>query len=113
MGCHQWSAIRILYMLGPMVSPISVNSGRRLNRKTEKVEERNKAYYAKFPEDVERVKKIMQYLTENKVSLPSGYLTPSRFQQLGIVFGFHGEYPSRNSRSIHFNIDRRSRYFAR
>lgn len=62
-----------------------------LTIKTEKVEERNKAYYAKFPEDAERVKKIMQYLTENKVALPSGQLTPRRFQQLGLIFGFHGK----------------------
>lgn len=57
----------------------------------EKVIERNQAYYSKFPEDVKRVKKIMQYLTENKISLASGYLTPARFQQLGIIFGFHGK----------------------
>lgn len=60
-----------------------------------KVKERNEAYYEKYPEDVERVKTIMQYLTENKVVLPSGLLTPSRFQQLGILFGFHGKVPRR------------------
>ncbi|KAJ5168740.1 Proline iminopeptidase [Penicillium canariense] len=59
-------------------------------RTYEKVVERNEAYYAKFPEDAERVKKIMQYLAANQVALPSGWLTPARFQQLGIVFGFHG-----------------------
>lgn len=63
------------------------------NQLIEKVDQRNQAYYAKFPEDVERVKKIMQYLTANQVALPSGWLTPARFQQLGIVFGFHGKYP--------------------
>ncbi|KAJ5720884.1 Proline iminopeptidase [Penicillium malachiteum] len=59
-------------------------------RTYEKVMQRNKAYYEKFPEDVERVKKIMAYLTNNQVALPSGSLTPARFQQLGIIFGFHG-----------------------
>ncbi|KAF3388994.1 Proline iminopeptidase [Penicillium rolfsii] len=59
-------------------------------RTYEKVLERNEAYYAKFPEDVERVREIMRYLAANKVALPSGWLTPARFQQLGIVFGFHG-----------------------
>ncbi|KAJ5826085.1 Proline iminopeptidase [Penicillium riverlandense] len=58
-------------------------------RTYEKVEERNTAYYAKFPEDVERVKNIIQYLKENRPALPSGTLTPARFQQLGIVFGLH------------------------
>lgn len=61
---------------------------------TEKVAERNQAYYAKFPEDVQRVKKIMNYLAANQVSLPSGWLTPARFQQLGIMFGFHGKNAS-------------------
>lgn len=64
---------------------------RDIDTETEKVKERNEAYYQKFPEDVDRVKNIMQYLTQNKVALPSGVLTPSRFQQLGIMFGFHGK----------------------
>jgi proline iminopeptidase len=49
------------------------------------------AYYSKFPEDVDRVKSIMQYLKENNVSVPSGKLSPERFQQLGLVFGMHGK----------------------
>lgn len=58
-----------------------------------KVQERNKAYYAKFPEDVERVKDILDHLKANKVLLPSnGTLTPARFQQLGIFLGMHGTY---------------------
>ncbi|KAA8644230.1 proline iminopeptidase [Aspergillus tanneri] len=56
----------------------------------EKVVERNKAYYAKFPEDVDRVKQIIKYLQTNLVRVPSGALTPERFQQLGIMFGMHG-----------------------
>ncbi|KAJ5460630.1 Proline iminopeptidase [Penicillium daleae] len=59
-------------------------------RTYEKVLERNEAYYAKFPEDVERVREIMRYLAANQVALPSGWLTPARFQQLGLIFGFHG-----------------------
>lgn len=59
--------------------------------KAEKVKERNEAYYAKFPEDAYRIKKIIEYLTETPVSVPSGKLTPARFQQLGILFGFHGK----------------------
>lgn len=58
--------------------------------RTEKVEERNQAYYAKFPEDIERVKRIMNHLGTNSVALSSGLLTPARFQQLGILFGFQG-----------------------
>lgn len=60
------------------------------NLKAEKVEQRNKAYYSKYPEDASRVKQIYQYLQENTVSLPLGRLTTSRIQQLGILFGMHG-----------------------
>ncbi|GAB1215319.1 hypothetical protein ATERTT37_004505 [Aspergillus terreus] len=55
----------------------------------EKVEQRNQAYYAKFPEDIERVRRIVQYLSANDITIPSGKLTPERFQQLGILFGMH------------------------
>ncbi|KAK5114290.1 hypothetical protein LTR62_002541 [Meristemomyces frigidus] len=59
-----------------------------------KVIERNEAYYAKFPEDVGRVKTIMAYLSrfgDGKIKLPSeGTLTRRRFAQLGIMLGFHG-----------------------
>ncbi|KAM0101481.1 hypothetical protein ACP6JE_003898 [Aspergillus fumigatus] len=58
-------------------------------RTYEKVKERNDAYYTKFPEDVDRVKKLVQYLKENRVTVPSGTLTPERIQQLGIMFGMH------------------------
>lgn len=64
--------------------------GRRLIQETEKVVERNEIFYEKFPDDVDRVKKIFQYLKENKPRLPSGVLTPERFQQLGINFGGYG-----------------------
>lgn len=59
-----------------------------------KVIERNEAYYLKFPEDVQRVKTIMNYLGrfgDGKIKLPSeGSLTRNRFQQLGLLLGFHG-----------------------
>lgn len=57
----------------------------------EKVVERNEAYYQKFPEDADRVKRIVQYLQQNKPRLGAGVLTAERFQQIGITFGVHGE----------------------
>lgn len=64
---------------------------RRLYRK---VAQRNQAYYAKYPEDIARVRTIMNYLQrfgDGKIKLPSeGRLTRRRFQQLGIMFGTHG-----------------------
>ncbi|KAK6517378.1 hypothetical protein TWF281_004034 [Arthrobotrys megalospora] len=53
--------------------------------------ERNTAYYAKYPKDIERVKEIAKYLSENVVKLPNGgTLTLDRFRDLGISFGMHG-----------------------
>jgi len=64
---------------------------RRLHRK---VVARNEAYYAKYPEDVARVKAIVRYIQrwgDGVVRLPSeGKLTARRFQQIGINLGFHG-----------------------
>ena len=59
-------------------------------RTFKKVTERNEVYYKKFPEDVERVKQIVQFLRKNTIRLPSGAsLSARRVQQLGIMFGFH------------------------
>ena len=59
-----------------------------------KVIQRNQAYYNKYPEDVARVKTIMNYLKrfgDGKIKLPSeGTLTRRRFRMLGLAFGGHG-----------------------
>lgn len=59
-----------------------------------KVAQRNEAYYTKYPDDVDRVRAILNYLKrfgDGKIKLPSeGTLTRRRFRQLGIMFGAHG-----------------------
>lgn len=59
-----------------------------------KVIQRNKAYYEKFPEDVERIKTIVRFLRrfgDATVRLPlEGALSARRFLQLGLGFGGHG-----------------------
>ena len=58
-----------------------------------RVLKRNKLYYSKYPKDIERVRAIHAYLSENKVTLPNGgTLSARRFLQLGIQFGFSGGY---------------------
>ncbi|KAI1382219.1 alpha/beta-hydrolase [Hypoxylon crocopeplum] len=57
--------------------------------------ERNKAYYKKFPEDVETVKwiaeKIRELGGEKGVPLPAGgFLTVPRLMTVGLNFGAHG-----------------------
>lgn len=61
-----------------------------------KVQERNRAYFKKFPGDEEKVRMILDYLitkesTNGGVVLSGGgKLTAERFMQMGISFGFHG-----------------------
>ncbi|KAJ2509122.1 hypothetical protein IWW47_000165 [Coemansia sp. RSA 2052] len=56
---------------------------------------RNKQYYERFPRDVARVRSIMEHLNAVDVVLPDGgRLSPRRFQQLGISFGFTGGFDS-------------------
>ncbi|KAJ6782079.1 hypothetical protein PWT90_03157 [Aphanocladium album] len=57
---------------------------------------RNKLYYKKFPEDVERVKKLAAYIeSQGGVALPAGgTLTVARLMTIGISFGMHDGFDS-------------------
>ena len=63
-----------------------------------KLAERNAKYYAKYPEDKQRMRTIMRYLhrmktedEDNAVRMPAGgLLTTDRFRSIGISFGGHG-----------------------
>jgi len=53
-----------------------------------RVIDKNRLYYERYPDDVGRVREIVDHLTSREVSLPSGdRVSPRRFQQLGIAFG--------------------------
>jgi pimeloyl-ACP methyl ester carboxylesterase len=73
--------------------PLSASPDDIYKRTFAKLIQRNKSYYAKFPEDVQRVKDILRLLKrfgDNTVRLPSeGALSARRFLQLGIAFGMH------------------------
>jgi pimeloyl-ACP methyl ester carboxylesterase len=85
--------LREAFLFGGL-QPLVKNPDDVYRRLYRKVAERNKAYYEKYPEDVERVRRIMFYLKrfgDGKIKLPSeGTLTRRRFRQLGIAFGAHG-----------------------
>jgi pimeloyl-ACP methyl ester carboxylesterase len=60
-----------------------------------RVKSRNEAYYEKYPEDVDRVVRIVRLLsrfgdTTVRVQGGEGYMSARRFLQLGISFGKHG-----------------------
>lgn len=68
-------------------------SATQANFKIGKVEERNRAYYKKYPLDVQRVKGIAYFLASQQVTLPAGgTLSLLRLRQLGMHFGAHGKY---------------------
>ncbi|KAF1993286.1 proline iminopeptidase [Amniculicola lignicola CBS 123094] len=61
----------------------------------QRVKSRNEKYYSKYPEDVKRVKRIVDLLGRFgdqtvRVQGGEGYMSPRRFLQLGINFGAHG-----------------------
>ncbi|KAJ2704003.1 hypothetical protein H4R19_005286 [Coemansia spiralis] len=67
---------------------------------------RNKQYYAKFPRDVARVRAIVMHLNKTDVALPDGgRLSPRRFQQLGLQFGFTGGFDSVHQIVLHAASD--------
>ena len=52
----------------------------------QKAIEMNKAYYAKFPEDIARVHQIVEHVSTNKIKTTNGgLLTPYRIQNLGML----------------------------
>ena len=57
----------------------------------QKVLDKNRLYYQRYPEDVSLVKEIVSHITEKEIFLSSGVrLTTRRFQQLGMLFGAGG-----------------------
>jgi pimeloyl-ACP methyl ester carboxylesterase len=58
-----------------------------------RVKAKNDCYYARYPDDVSRVREIVQHLSARDVRLPSGArLTARRFMQLGMAFGMSDGY---------------------
>lgn len=87
------AGLRESFIFGGL-APLGSNPDEVYRRLYKKVIRRNEAYYNKYPEDVDRVKQIMNYLKrfgDGKIKLPSeGTLTRRRFRQIGMAFGGHG-----------------------
>ncbi|MGD0159084.1 MAG: alpha/beta fold hydrolase [Candidatus Bathyarchaeia archaeon] len=68
----------------------------------QRVIEKNKLYFERYPEDVDRVREIVDYLDSHEVNLPGGdRLSPRRFQQLGIAFGM-----SNGFEQVHYLLEK-------
>ena len=65
------------------------------------VEERNRQYFEKFPDDKELLIKLSRHLQKNDVRLPNGdRLMPRRLQLLGLNLGFAG-----TAEGIHYLLE--------
>jgi pimeloyl-ACP methyl ester carboxylesterase len=59
----------------------------------QRVIDKNRLYYERYPDDIGRVREIVDYLESHEVNLPCGdRLSPRRFQQLGIAFGMNNGF---------------------
>ncbi|MFF1295778.1 MULTISPECIES: alpha/beta fold hydrolase [unclassified Streptomyces] len=66
-----------------------------------RIERKVAAHYARYPQDVERARRIADHLLHHEVTLPNGYrLTVEAFQSLGILLG-GGE----GSHRLHFLLE--------
>lgn len=83
--------VREVFLTGGL-APIRRTAEEVYTATYEKLMERNRAYYKKYPEDVERVQMITNYIqSSSAIYLPSGgRLTMPLFLTLGIAFGTHG-----------------------
>lgn len=53
-----------------------------------RMQRKSEGFYARYPQDVERVRRIAAYVAEREVVLPGGMLfTPEVFQSLGLMLG--------------------------
>jgi pimeloyl-ACP methyl ester carboxylesterase len=68
--------------------PLDRSAGDVYRATYQRVIEKNRLYYKRYPGDVARVREIADYLAAHEVHLPGGgRLSPRRFQQLGSIFG--------------------------
>ncbi|WP_033319045.1 alpha/beta fold hydrolase [Streptomyces yerevanensis] len=66
-----------------------------------RIERKVAAHYARYPQDVERARRIAEYLLAHEVVLPNGYrLTVEAFQSLGNVLG-----KSDGSHRLHYLLE--------
>jgi pimeloyl-ACP methyl ester carboxylesterase len=67
----------------------------------ERTRAKNRAYYARYPEDRDRVRRIVERLESEDVRLPTGdRLTANRFRQIGHVLGM-----SYGAETVHYIVE--------
>lgn len=99
-------ALKEAFIFGGL-PPLTGGPDQVYDRLYPRLEKRNEQYYAKYPEDIERVRRIVKFLSRFgdetvRVQGGEGHLSAARFLQLGISFGAHGKFliPFRLSKKI-------------
>lgn len=83
-------SLRESFMTGGL-APIRRTAEEVYKATFKKVIQRNKDYYKMFPEDVAKVRRVVEFIAKDPIPLPAGgVLTVPRFLSLGISFGMHG-----------------------
>lgn len=81
--------------------PLALSADEVYRATYRRVIEQNRRFYERYPGDVERIHEIVASLSSHDVHLPGGgRLTPRRFQQVGIEFGFRGGFEK-----VHYLIE--------
>lgn len=85
--------LREVFPLGGLAPVTQALPDEPIRRAYRRVAQRNERYFAKYPEDVERVRRVAQHLDRERPLLPTGVpLSSARFLGMGIYFGFHGGF---------------------
>lgn len=89
--------LREVFMTGGL-APIRRTAEEVYRATYKKIVERNQAYYRKFPEDIDNIRRIVDFLRQENVRLPGGgVLTAQRLLTIGVSFGAHGGLDSIHS----------------
>lgn len=73
--------------------PLSLTAADVYRATYKRVLDKNRLYYERYPEDRELARRIVTYIRDQEVLMPSGdRMTPRRFQQLGFSFGGTGGF---------------------
>jgi pimeloyl-ACP methyl ester carboxylesterase len=84
------AGLREVFLFGGLPPVLQRKPDETVRLCVERVRVMNQRYYAKYPEDVARVKTVLEFLARKQVVLADGgRLSAGRFLEQGIAFAFH------------------------
>ena len=84
--------LKEVYLTGGL-PPLTVSVDDVYRATYTRVIQKNRAFYQRYPADIERVHQVVDYLESHDVRLSNGdRLSPRRFRQLGLAFGSSNGY---------------------